>query len=331
MINKLIYAILLLCIPIVSYAQIPTETRFSGLTEYKFQNGVWGGDEADATYDGIEMIYIDYSTPTTNYSAAADSLVYAGDDGTGQFYILFRVDISDIPNDFFVRRARLLIVAGTGHTIGIAQTGSICVYVSHKNWVETQATFNIYSTGNNWSGHPSGPGDVVATWDNVFGRVAATEFRTGWNTYNSAWTSRGEVGGIPLGFGADSLDIAHADYNTDADRLEYPTDCTPIRPRREGTGGSDTRSWMYLDMTNIVKIWLGDAKDGGTIANNGAILQLDAEYLSAPDQIEFINEKASRAAQRPVLIVEGFPLSGPENPGTGTGKASGGLKSGGVK
>ena len=93
---------------------------------------------------GIDA-FIEADTPTTNYGNDSQFLVgkYAS---TSQVYRgLIKFDFSSIPATALITSATLTL------TIGYAYNNTqVDVYRIKRAWVEGQATWNIYSTGNNW-------------------------------------------------------------------------------------------------------------------------------------------------------------------------------------
>jgi hypothetical protein len=98
--------------------------------------------------DGIDT-FIDSKFPTSNFGTSGD--FRAGEDNTDASEvtrILIKFDLSSIPANAVVSSA-ILSVWQSSERATNART--FHVYRQKRAWVESQATWNIYSTGNNWS------------------------------------------------------------------------------------------------------------------------------------------------------------------------------------
>ncbi len=82
---------------------------------------------------------------TTNYGT--DTEIRLGNRLDVYSRVLMKFDLSSIPISARVQTAKLRLYF-TADYASVAPTFSI--YRVKRNWVETQATWNIYSTGNNW-------------------------------------------------------------------------------------------------------------------------------------------------------------------------------------
>ena len=90
--------------------------------------------------------YLQYNAPTTNYGSSNTNLLY-GWDGANYTRMLLKAPLSSIPIQAKISAAILSIYnESTG-----AGTQNVTLYRVLKNWVEAQATWNIYSSGNNWA------------------------------------------------------------------------------------------------------------------------------------------------------------------------------------
>ena len=110
------------------------------ITSISFQNGVL----PTAGYAGMIDTMIKQGSATSNFGTGA-TIEVDGDDGSGvDKTILLKWDVSSIPAGKTVTSASLVfrVLDATGN--------SYQVYELKQNWVETQSTWNVFSTGNNW-------------------------------------------------------------------------------------------------------------------------------------------------------------------------------------
>ena len=128
-----------------------TPAATSGNFVTTFQNGLSG-------YTGTTDTYVNTYAKTTNYGLAT-SLTAASYNALKP---LFRFDLSSIPANAVVNSATLSFYASSwGGNSGSYQN---TIYrVLDKNWVESEATWNIYSTGNNWTTAGLGSGTDYGT------------------------------------------------------------------------------------------------------------------------------------------------------------------------
>jgi hypothetical protein len=118
-----------------------TQAAGIGLASYTYTNQPGGATGTDCP--------ILLSTPTTNYGTRVTLDVGVVPPVANIARFLWKDSFSSIPINAEVTSATLyLYKAATDSTT--ANYG-IWAYRLLKNWVESQATWNIYSTGNNWS------------------------------------------------------------------------------------------------------------------------------------------------------------------------------------
>ena len=117
-----------------------------------------------AEADGIET-YISDDAATTNYGTDAEVNVGAGAGGSVK-RTLIKFDLSKGTNppepDATITSATLTLYLNS-ETSGSAVT--LDLYKCLRNWVESQATWNAYSTGNNWA--TAGCGNITTDRANV--------------------------------------------------------------------------------------------------------------------------------------------------------------------
>ena len=97
---------------------------------------------------GVTDVSIDSSAPTTNYETNVH--IWVGESNTiaAVYRGLVKFDISSIPAGSTINSA-VLTLTFVSDSSDNART--LSVYRVKRAWVVTQATWNIYSTGNNWT------------------------------------------------------------------------------------------------------------------------------------------------------------------------------------
>lgn len=91
--------------------------------------------------------YIDQLNPTSNF-ATSDLRVGEQSGNTNLYRTLIKFDLSSIPSDATINSAVLTLNITTDNSVN---DRTMRAYRLKKAWVEAQATWNIYSTGNNWT------------------------------------------------------------------------------------------------------------------------------------------------------------------------------------
>ena len=95
---------------------------------------------------------INISNPTTNYGTSVNLRVGDGDTaGNGVHRSFIKFDLSSIPSSDTVTSATLSLYensAEDGHGVG---SWAVKLQRVRRDWVETEATWNIWKTSNNWS------------------------------------------------------------------------------------------------------------------------------------------------------------------------------------
>lgn len=102
------------------------------------------GDNTGQTA-GTEDTYLKMNAPTTNFSSSVDLEVHTWD-ATDHGVALVRFDLSSITPPVTVSAVEVGLFLNSAS--GGVQTFSI--FRTLRAWVEAQATWNQYSTGNNW-------------------------------------------------------------------------------------------------------------------------------------------------------------------------------------
>jgi hypothetical protein len=135
--------------------------------------GTYTGDDTDVNDTQMKQYY-----PTTNYSTSAE--LEATKFGSGDHsHSLLYFDLSGIPAGSTI----------TGATLGLyvvsrnSGTRTITLKALLRNWIEAQATWNIYSTGNNWTtGGALSDGNDRSSTTTASASISAT----GWATWSGA-------------------------------------------------------------------------------------------------------------------------------------------------
>jgi hypothetical protein len=173
----------------------------SGQDNDYFVNGVsWdisGGKKLDCTYyvkrsdmeiTGYQYFsqpgaegndtYLNSAAPTTNFGNITN-LFTAGTcsvQGTSLYNTLIKFDLSSIPTNANILSAYLYLY----HYVGIPR-GTVNIYRIKRNWVETEATWNVYSTGNSW-GSSGGTAATDISSSYVYSGTISGDI--GWKTFS---------------------------------------------------------------------------------------------------------------------------------------------------
>ena len=124
---------------------------------YAFRNGQW----PTSSYLGTLDTYMNQATPTTNYEANGYWTLTSNSAGSNSGGLL-RFDLSAMPSNLIVTNVVLGLT-----TTSYAQTidSFFIIYQSRRTWNSSQATWNVYTTGNNWTtaGAQSTVSDIYPT------------------------------------------------------------------------------------------------------------------------------------------------------------------------
>jgi hypothetical protein len=161
----------------------------------------YGGDAT--TYKDTD---ISLSSPTTNYGS--DTTFYTGnyDSGTSTDRTLIQFAVSSIPGDPVLDTVTFSIYV-TADYCGYART--VRVYRLKRDWVESQATWNIYSTGNSWQTAGAAGADDRESTD-IGSRAFSESESSGYKDFTLTPTSKSA---LDLGYGwivktdTESLDM----------------------------------------------------------------------------------------------------------------------------
>ena len=139
------------------------------LSALQLEGYTYGGGENDDTtfqqgvlpsagYTGCTDTVLDSDASTSNFDA--DGYVGLGSSTANKNrHTIIRFDVSSIPSNAMVISATLTI----RYIERVGEAFSVSTYALKRNWVESQATWNVFSTGNTWgAGGGSGSADVYA-------------------------------------------------------------------------------------------------------------------------------------------------------------------------
>lgn len=104
--------------------------------------------QPDAT-DGLDTFMFN-AAATTNFGTDNRCIIGDLDGGANICRQLIKFDLSSIPAGSLIVSATLSLYLTNDTFLG-AVSSTYTVYRQLKAWVEGQATWNIYSTGNNWN------------------------------------------------------------------------------------------------------------------------------------------------------------------------------------
>jgi len=160
-----------------------------------FQQGLNG-------YSGVTDTWINLYDPNLNFNGETKLLVL----GTEGIKSLVRFDLSSIPAGARITSATLSLY-NYGHE-NSANGGAVNVHRASKVWVESQATWNVYSAGNSWAAAGLQAGSDYATSPmssitintaiNVWRNFDVTGLVQDWvnGTTNNGFVVRSPTGGV---------------------------------------------------------------------------------------------------------------------------------------
>ncbi|MBA2704915.1 MAG: DNRLRE domain-containing protein [Blastocatellia bacterium] len=101
--------------------------------------------QPDATAGLDTMLYA--GAATTNYGTLSVIAIGEPNDAVGAARGLYKFDLSSIPSGATISSATLSLYAETDRA---NNAGTYRVFRQKRAWVEAQASWNVYSTGNSW-------------------------------------------------------------------------------------------------------------------------------------------------------------------------------------
>lgn len=93
-------------------------------------------------------LYIDSDNATTNNNGSTTTNVGESNAATNIFRVLQKYSLSSIPTGSIITAASLILTVANNDRSDNERT--IRAFRVLRDWVQAQATWNIYSTGNNW-------------------------------------------------------------------------------------------------------------------------------------------------------------------------------------
>jgi len=170
--KKYIFTILMVFLSTLSYSDVEFN---SGV----FNNLVIGGvGSTEVTLTTSVDTYLNGgSNASTNYGTSAGIIVK---DRTSNGDVtrtgLVKFDLSSIPGGSTINSVTLTVVLSQG----VDATNKVRVFEGLRNWVEAEATWNIYSTGNSWTtaGARGDTTDITGDWETDANMLASSSTTT---------------------------------------------------------------------------------------------------------------------------------------------------------
>ena len=103
------------------------------------------------TTSGVEDTRIYSASATTNYGTATTLNMYHSISNYARLLIRFLNANDSIPTNADIVACTLRVYVSGFSTFPSGNSATVFAYKVCKDWVENQATYNIYSTGNNWT------------------------------------------------------------------------------------------------------------------------------------------------------------------------------------
>jgi hypothetical protein len=159
------------------------------------------------SYTDCTDTYIDLNNATTNYGTAEQMIT----DANYRLHMLVKFGNlnATIPVTATITKAELSLYA---YYIAVdGRTQPFNIYGLKRNWVETQATWNIYSTGNNWA--TAGGYGTADKYSTIYDTEDVTNASdTGWHTWTITDLVQDWVDGTKTNYGALIYSLTAADY-----------------------------------------------------------------------------------------------------------------------
>ena len=176
--------------------------------------------QGQSAYTGASDTYLNNGARTTNYGSATSVQDQSGARGVLVRFKIFAAEGGPVPNGATIGSATLSLYKSAG---GATTYGARRLL---KNWVETQATWNIAATGTNWATPgATGAADILATAD----ATAATTSVSGWLAFNVT-SGVAAIGAGAANYGWRLVPTAGATNTKSFHSREY-TSNTTLRPK----------------------------------------------------------------------------------------------------
>jgi len=238
------------------------------------------------TLDPIRDTHCIDSAPNVNYGSNVTWFIYVSTGrGVDRARGLVSYDLSSLPPDVHITSASIELHAEN------ATTHDIEFYVSDQDWVESEATWNIYSTGNSWAG---GTGDPEATPTFVYTPTSGAGVKT---INNAALVDFVEYGlgrsnkvlnivGISAhedGSATTSLGIRSKEHGTDPPaKLTINYEFTTVEDEPLGI------DVVQIDSTLKAEEYLADEPLGVEVVQVDSTLQADEYLADEPLEVEVV-------------------------------------------
>lgn len=275
---------------------------YSGLETLTFKNG----ESPTTEYAGLFLTHISgIGAPTNFYDGAGDTVSILGYSNR----LLFKADISAIPDSAIIERAELWLLQRGGNASGFNDHDDNVIYGVYRmmrDWDAGTTTWAIRSdsVGAAWAGN--GAADSIGTIS-VWG-AAATIFRNGINYTRSAWTTRATRHGYIIGWGPDSLSHGYNMTTNFMDRTINPQMSFGIAPIPQ-TLTTIGEFWIRIDLTEMCRYWHNNYwKNYGAmikpilVYQDGVGFLEDTNISNLNHTIDIPNTRAS-AKTEPFLII----------------------------
>lgn len=148
---------------------------------------------------------------TTNYGS--DGAMWASCDGGAQFHALIDFTLSSGSGTISAVTLNLYKAANGGTNTGV----NVEVHECTRTWVENQATWNIYSTGNSWT---TAGGDYSAT---IVSSLAHTATNNIWRQWNLGTGATNPISGLTWGSSVNLLLLIAPESTTPQQAENYNT------------------------------------------------------------------------------------------------------------
>ena len=140
------------------------------------------GDDTGTSFSGVEDVRIRLAVPTTNDGSGTTLEATAYDVGDDNRLLIRFTGLSNIPSTATIDSVTMTLNC-SANTANTAAPNEVEVYRCTRAWVEGQATWNVYSSGNSWAtAGGRGTGDSEAATS----LLAAPGDTTGDKTFSSA-------------------------------------------------------------------------------------------------------------------------------------------------
>ncbi len=97
---------------------------------------------------GVTDTFLDKGAPTTTNGSNVDIPVGPLFGSPNLYHAMLKFDLSSIPAGSTITSATLTLWTGTNFG---DRAGTVEVYRVKRAWIDSQATWNVYTTGNNWT------------------------------------------------------------------------------------------------------------------------------------------------------------------------------------